>query len=482
MEDARVGRLVIASNRVGSSLNANDGGLATALLAALDRREVVWFGWSGEIVDEPPGATRLQRDGKFVRALVDLERSDYSGYYLEFANRVLWPVFHYRVNLAEYGREQWATYGRVNEMLAERLASILQPDDLVWIHDYHMIPMGAALRRLGVDNRLGFFLHIPFPAPEVLTTLPVHEALVRSLFAYDLLGFQTGNDLQAFKDYVEREAGGQVDDDGMIRAYGTSVRAAPFPISIDPRAVAARAVRAASTRQATRLRESLSGRQLIIGVDRLDYTKGLVHRLDAVERLLETRPQHRRGIVILQIAPPSREDVPEYRRLRDELDARTGRINGRFAEPDQLPLRYVNRRFRQETLFGFYRASRVALVTPLRDGMNLVAKEFVASQNPDDPGVLILSRFAGAARELDTALIINPFDVDQLADALDRALAMPVEERRARWEAMMSWLQEHNVHAWCDAFLDALQRPEARLPGSHAIGARRTRRPLLSNV
>jgi len=212
-----VGRLVIASNRVGSSLNANDGGLATALLAALDRRDVVWFGWSGEIVDEPPGPTRLQRDGNLVQALVDLERSDYNGYYLEFANRVLWPVFHYRVNLAEYGREQWATYGRVNEMFAERLAAVLQPDDLVWVHDYHMIPMGAALRRLGVDNPLGFFLHIPFPAPEVLTTLPVHEALVRSLFAYDLVGFQTGNDLQAFQDYVEREAGGQTGDDGTIR-------------------------------------------------------------------------------------------------------------------------------------------------------------------------------------------------------------------------------------------------------------------------
>jgi trehalose 6-phosphate synthase len=185
---------------------------------------------------------------------------------------------------------------------------------------------------------------------------------------------------------------------------------------------------------------------------------------------------------MLQIAPPSREDVPEYRQIRDELDARIGRINGRFAEPDQLPLRYLNRRFRQETLFGFYRASRVALVTPLRDGMNLVAKEFVASQDPEDPGVLILSRFAGAARELDTALIINPFDVDQIADALDQALGMAVEERRARWDAMMSWLQEHDVHAWCDAFLNALQRPECVLPGRHAIGARRSRHAVLSSA
>jgi trehalose 6-phosphate synthase len=458
-----VGRLVIVANRVGSSLNANDGGLATALLAALQRREGSWFGWSGEIVDELPGPTRIQPDGGLTRMLVDLERSDYEGYYLGFANRVLWPIFHYRVNLAEYSREQWAAYQRVNQMFAERLASVLKPDDVVWVHDYHMIPLGAALRRLGIDNLVGFFLHIPFPSPEVLTTLPVHEPLVRSLFAYELVGFQTGKDVQAFQDYVEREAGGRADDDGTMHAFGSSVRAGAYPIGIDPTVVAAHAARAMSTRQAARLRDSLAGRRLIIGVDRLDYTKGLVHRFDALERLLETRPQHRRGIVALQIASPSRADVPEYQQLRSELDARIGRINGRFGDPDHLPVRYVNRRFRQETLFGFYRASRVAMVTPLRDGMNLVAKEFVAAQNPDDPGVLVLSRFAGATRELSDALIVNPFDVDQIADAVDRALDMPIEERRARYRTMMWRLQQYDVHAWREAFLDSLQQ-SGRIP------------------
>jgi trehalose 6-phosphate synthase len=456
-----MGRLIIVSNRVGSSLKGNEGGLATAMLAAFDQREVIWFGWSGEITDEPSGPTRVHREGRLTRMLVDLERSDYEGYYLEFANCVLWPVFHYRVNLAEYGRERWAAYRRVNEMFAERLAPALEPDDILWIHDYHMIPLGAALRRRRVDNPIGFFLHIPFPAPEVLATLPVHEALVRALFAYDLVGFQTENDLQAFRDYVEREAGGWTGYNQAIHAYGTSVRAGSFPISIDARLVAAQAARASSTRRAARLRDSLSDRQLVIGVDRLDYTKGLVHRFDAVERLLEGNPQYRRTVVVLQIASPSREDVLEYQRIRAELDARIGRINGRFGEPDHLPLRYVNRSFRQETLFGFYRASRVGLVTPLRDGMNLVAKEFVASQDPDDPGVLVLSRFAGAARELDAALIVNPFDVDQIADALDRALTMPADERRARHATMMSQLDTHDVHAWRDGFLDALQQPDS---------------------
>jgi trehalose 6-phosphate synthase len=450
--------LVNVSNRVGSSLNASDGGLATALLAAHQRREGSWFGWSGDVVDESPGPTRIQQDGSLTRILVDLERSDYEGYYLGFANRVLWPIFHYRVNLAEYGREQWATYQRVNQMFAERLASVLRPDDVVWVHDYHLIPLGAALRRLGVDNLLGFFLHIPFPTPEVLTTLPVHEALVSSLFAYELVGFQTGKDLEAFHDYVEREAGGRKDDDGALHAFGTSVRAGTFPIGIDPFVVATHAARAASTRQAARLRDSLAGRRLIIGVDRLDYTKGLVHRFAALERLLETRPQHRRGIVALQIASPSREDVPEYQQLRAELDACIGRINGRFADPDHLPVRYVNRRFRQETLFGFYRTSRVAMVTPLRDGMNLVAKEFVAAQDPEDPGVLVLSGFAGAARELNEALIVNPFDVDEIADAIDRALDMPIEERFDRYASLMSRLEHYDVHAWREDFLNALQR------------------------
>jgi len=466
-----MGRLVIVSNRVGSSLKGNEGGLATAMLAAFDQREVIWFGWSGEVTDEPSGPTRVHREGRLTRMLVDLERSDYEGYYLEFANCVLWPVFHYRVNLAEYGRERWAAYTRVNEMFAERLVPALEPDDILWVHDYHMIPLGSALRQRRVDNPIGFFLHIPFPAPEVLATLPVHEALVRALFAYDLVGFQTQKDLQAFRDYVEREAGGWSDDDGTMHAYGTSVRTGSFPISIDTRLVAARAARATSTRRAARLRDSLSDQQLVIGVDRLDYTKGLVHRFDAVERLLEGNPEYRRSVVVLQIASPSREDVPEYQRIRAELDARIGRINGRFGEPDHLPLRYINRSFRQETLLGFYRASRVALVTPLRDGMNLVAKEFVASQDPDDPGVLVLSRFAGAATELTTALIVNPFDVDQIAGALDQALTMPVEERRARYETMMAQLDGHDVHAWREGFLDALQHPDRVFATSPALAA-----------
>ncbi|HVC50398.1 MAG TPA: trehalose-6-phosphate synthase [Stellaceae bacterium] len=450
-------RLVIVSNRVASSLRADEGGLATAMRAALHRRQAMWFGFSGNVTEDEPGPVQIHQEGGLTRVLLDVRREDYEGYYLGFANRVLWPLFHYRVNLAEYDRESWAAYCRVNDLFAERLAAALNPDDVVWIHDYQLIPLGAALRRRGIANRLGFFLHIPFPCPEVLTTLPVHETIARSLFDYDLVGFQTETDLQSFTDYVTREGDGWMTGDGNAHAYGTHVRVGTFPISIDTRAVSSHAVRAAGTGIAARLRDSLSGRQLIIGVDRLDYTKGLTRRLLAFERLLETRPQHHRAVVMLQIAPPSREDVPEYQQIRAELDSVAGRINGRFAEPDMQPVRYLNRRFRQDTLFGFYRSARVGLVTPLRDGMNLVAKEYVASQDHEDPGVLVLSRFAGAVRELDASVIVNPFDTDQVADGLDRALAMPLDERRERHAAMMAQLEEHDVHAWWNSFLGALE-------------------------
>jgi len=466
-------RLIIVSNRVGSSLKANDGGLATAILAAVESEEVVWFGWSGEVVEDAASAPRVQRDGRLMRVLIDLRREDYEGYYLHFANRVLWPLAHYRVGLVEFRREEWAAYRRVNDLIAEQIAAMLLPDDLVWVHDYHLIPLAAALRRLGVANRVGFFLHIPFPASEVLVTLPVAEALMRALFAYDLVGLQTDADALAFCDYVEREAEGWLSDSRTAHAYGTQVRFGAFPIGVDAAAIGVKAARAAGMPQAVRLRNSLSGRPLMIGVDRLDYSKGLIHRFAALERLFDAYPA-RRDAAVLQIAPPTREEVPEYQQIRTELDAAIGRINGRFGELDRLPVRYLNRRFRQEVLFGFYRASRVAIVTPLRDGMNLVAKEYVASQDPTDPGVLVLSRFAGAARQLEAATIVNPFDIDAVAEALERALAMPLDERRERYAAMIEQLRQHGIHAWRTEFLDALRwtdaTPAIAKPGA-AVGA-----------
>ena len=453
-----MGRVIVVSNRVASfsSVKTNEGGLVTALKTALEGKDAVWFGWSGITTEGEPGPTRSRRVGRLTRMVVDLSREQYERYYAGFANRMLWPLFHYRVGLADFHRDDYVSYCRVNDLFADRLAAIIGADDVVWIHDYHLIPLGEALRRRGVSQPLGFFLHIPFPAPEVLATLPVHDTLVRALFAYDLVGFQTDTNLLAFTDYLEREAGGGSQVGGVFTAYGRRIRGGVFPIGIDPAAVAERAARAAMGDRCRQLHASLAGRHLVIGVDRLDYTKGLIKRLEAVERLLASNAGYRRRIVMLQIAPPTRSDVPEYQQIRSELDACIGRINGRFGEPDLLPVRYLNRNFGQDTLFGFYRISTVGLVTPLRDGMNLVAKEFVASQDPNDPGVLILSRFAGAARELGAALIVNPYDVDAVVQALDRALVMPIDERQERHQALLEAVRRWNVRRWRTDFLEAL--------------------------
>lgn len=454
-ERNNLGRIVIVSNRVSSASLSSPGGLVVAVSAALEREQAIWFGWSGNVVDIPPAAPRQIRDGRLTRVLIDLLREDYEHYYAGFSNRALWPLLHYRIDLVEFEYADYAGYQRVNEEFARLLEPLLEPDDLIWVHDYHLILLGACLRARGIANRIGFFLHTPFPPPGILTTLPVHEDLVRGMCSYDVVGFQTDKDLYAFTDYIEKEAHGEVRN-GDISAFGRSLYAAAFPISIDPEAAAKHAARSVKQPQCQRLQQSLAGRNLIIGVDRLDYSKGLIKRLQAVELLLESHPEYRRSTVVLQIASPTRGDVPEYQQLRSFLDGLVGHINGRFAEPDRQQVRYVNRHFSQDTLFGFYRLSSVGLVTPLIDGMNLVAKEFIATQDPKDPGVLVLSCFAGAARELNAALVVNPYDPVAVARALDRALAMSHEERQERYQALMKVLRRNDIKAWRDSYIEAL--------------------------
>jgi trehalose 6-phosphate synthase len=349
-----------------------------------------------------------------------------------------------------------AAYRRVNALLADALAPLLRPSDLVWVHDYHLIPMAEELRRAGATQRIGFFLHTPFPSLGVLATLPHYGDLLKSLCAYDLVGFQTVEDLTAFHDAIFRRAGGTISSDGHVHAFDRVLRAGAFPIGIDTDAIAEMASRAVKSRTARRLQESLRGRQLIIGVDRLDYSKGLEHRFKAFAGFLEGYPAYRNHVRLLQIATATRSDVPEYRALRQRLGALAGDVAGRYAELDWAPIQYLNRSFSQRSLAGFFRLSRVALVTPLRDGMNLVAKEYVAAQNPDDPGVLVLSPFAGAAYELDTAVIANPYDPDAVAEALQTALGMPLGERCERWRAMMAVLRRNSITAWRESFLGAL--------------------------
>ncbi|MCG8354976.1 MAG: alpha,alpha-trehalose-phosphate synthase (UDP-forming) [Kiloniellales bacterium] len=455
-------RLIVVSNRVAPVRKRGsgaEGGLAIAIYAALKERGGIWFGWSGQISDQDSTQPNIFDVGKVTYATVDLSQRDYDEYYNGLANRTLWPLFHYRLDLSDFAQRNFAGYQRVNTLFATRLLPLLKDDDLIWVHDYHLIPLGEQLRAAGCGQRMGFFLHIPWPALEVVLALPNHRRIVRALCSYDLVGFQTINDLRAFHDYILHEAEGEVDADGVVRAFGRVLRADAFPIGIDTEAVAAFAKEAGRSRQTERLKDSLLDRDMMIGVDRLDYSKGLVSRMEAYEHLLTNYPANRGRVVLLQIAPPSRSDVPEYVDIRHELEATAGRINASFAEFDWNPIRYLNKGFTRQTLSGFLRISRIGLVTPLRDGMNLVAKEYVAAQPPEDPGVLILSRFAGAARQLDSALIVNPYDVEGVAEAMQVALAMPVEERRERWRPMFERLGREDVTAWREAFLDALTGP-----------------------
>jgi len=456
-------RLVVVSNRVGpiETSQAASGGLAVALRDALRTYGGIWFGYSGEVTDPPSDIPERQEAGNIVSATLDLSHKEFEEYYVGYANRVLWPLFHYRPSLVDFSRNELAGYLRVNERFARALAPMLAPRDLVWVHDYHLIPFGTALRRLGATQPLGFFLHTPFPAAELLRLLPNHRELVAALAAYDLIGFQTAADLHGFRDYTTRFAGAENLGGGRLRLFGRIVRAAVFPVGIDVATVAAQAEAAERSRHWRRLNDSIDGRALMIGVDRIDYSKGLEARFRAYAHLLKHDPESRGRIVYLQIAPPSRTAVPEFREIRRRLEAAAGRINGSYAEFDWTPLRYLNKSFNHRILMGFYRASRIGLVTPYRDGMNLVAKEYLASQRQHDPGMLVLSCFAGAAHELGEAIIVNPYDVEGVAEAIRQGLDMPLGERRERWTAMMKTLSRNDIAAWRESFLAALAAAEA---------------------
>lgn len=455
-----MGRLIVISNRVSPPADehgASVGGLAMALGAALREHNGVWFGWSGRTVESFSGQLTVQRGGGVTVATVDLEDQDRQEYYNGYANRTLWPLFHYRIDLSAYERSFDQGYARVNARFAETVLPLLGPDDFIWAHDYHLIPMGRELRRRGVRNRIGFFLHIPWPARRLFTTLPNHEDLVRALFDYDLVGFQSQDSLSAFHDYVREEAGGTISSDGAITAFGRTIRAGAFPIGLDTEAFTGGLDSEGAQHWRHRMKASLAGRRMIVGVDRLDYSKGLEERFLAYEQFLADTPEAHEQVFLLQVATPSRDEVPAYQEIRARLDAVTGRINGAFATADWVPIRYVNRSYRRDELGGIYSVAAIGLVTPLRDGMNLVAKEYVAAQDPSDPGVLILSQFAGAAEQMTEALIVNPFSREDVSDAIRKGLSMTLKERVRRWEALMEGVRRDDVNAWRDAFVEALK-------------------------
>ncbi|MBI1206126.1 MAG: alpha,alpha-trehalose-phosphate synthase (UDP-forming) [Azospirillum sp.] len=460
-------RLVIVSNRVSlpTENSATAGGLAVALKDALAKRGGVWFGWSGKVADSRPGPPAVTVAGNTTYVTTDLSQNEYENYYVGHANATLWPLFHYRPGLVRFRRKTFDGYLKVNTRFAALLAPLIKPGDQVWIHDYHFMVLASELRRLGVSNRIGFFLHIPLPACELLATIPGHQRLIEGLLSCDLVGFQTAHDLKTFRDYVVYEAAGRVGPGDLVSAMGQQTRAQVFPIGIDAEDFSRMAETAATSPESERLRASVAGRPLIIGVDRLDYSKGLIERMTAFEQLLNRWPAHQAAVTYMQVAPPSRGEVPAYRALRSDLESSVGRINAQFARFDWVPIRLLVRAYHRANLAGFLRQAQVGLVTPLRDGMNLVAKEFVAAQDPADPGVLVLSRFAGAAEELDGALVVNPFDQDQVVEALHLALTMPLDQRQTRWRTMIAAVRQNTVSVWRNRFLAALSAtPERPTP------------------
>jgi trehalose 6-phosphate synthase len=454
-------RLVVVSNRVTKSQKggAQAGGLAVGLGGALKESGGLWFGWSGKVTEDPSDEPQLSSSGGISYATVDLSTRDYDEYYNSFSNSMLWPLFHFRLDLAEFQHKDYRGYRRANIRFARILFKLLEPDDLIWVHDYHLIPLAEELRRLGVHNKIGFFLHTPFPSHQIMVVLPQHREIVAALSAYDVVGFQSATDLRSFVHYIKFETRGVLQEDKhLIRAYRHVFYADNFPIGIDTANVEAMAKSPENAARVERLIQSMRDRALIIGVDRLDHSKGLAQRFHAFDLFLTRNKDWHGKVVLLQIAPRTREDVPQYNEIRHELETEAGRINGTHAEFDWVPIRYLNRVFTRDTLSAFFRQARVGLVTPLRDGMNLVAKEYVAAQDPADPGVLVLSRFAGAAEQLTDALIVNPYDEERVAATLGRALEMPRKERQARWKSTIDVIRRHDVEAWRRDFLRVLAR------------------------
>jgi trehalose 6-phosphate synthase len=450
--------LIVVSNRVALNENGEppQGGLAVALFEALKQHGGTWVGWSGEISSGSDNDIRFVTNNGIRYGLIDLTEQDYGEYYTGFANRTLWPLMHYRVGLTEFTPGDFAGYKRVNAAFARHLARVAKPDDLIWVHDYHLMPLARELRLAGLTNRMGYFHHIPWPSTDVFGILPAARELLRAMMDYDVVGLQTEADRDHFCHALLREMEAAQTGARRFGADGRSMQVLALPIGIDVGAFAAEAEAASENAVVAETIESLGRRTLILGVDRLDYSKGVAQRMEAYGQFLQDRPARRASVEYLQITPLSRADIPEYEQINQIVAETAGRINGAVGEPSWTPIRYVNRAYGRDVLAGLYRAARVCLVTPMRDGMNLVAKEFVAAQDADDPGVLVLSRFAGAARQLTDALIVNPYDRNGMADAIEAALQMDLAERQRRWRRMLEKIQAEDIDWWLSTFHAAL--------------------------
>lgn len=470
-EESRTRRLIIASNRLPVVLaqdkdgswktKPGSGGLVTALAPVLRNRGGVWIGWSG-VVDEDVAdvsdllAPETQTIG-YTLDPVALSARERDQYYYGFSNEVIWPLFHDMVSHADFQPKYWKSYVGVNRKFAEAIALQAGMDRFIWVHDYHLMMVARQLRGLGVRDRTGFFLHIPFPSLDIYQQLPWRREILQALLEYDLVGFQTQRDRRNFVQCVRALYPGiAIGGKGQVvtaRVGGRDVRLGAFPIGIDFQEFANQAASPEVADAAWYIHENLPNRQLILGVDRLDYSKGIPDRLRAYGNFLERNPEMRGRVSFIQVVVPSRTAVQKYTDLRDEIERLVGRINGQFTRSGWVPVFYVYRSLDRTELLGYYRAAEVALITPLKDGMNLIAKEYCAS-SLEQECVLILSESAGAATQLRVgALLVNPHDVERTADTIHRALTMPTEEKRTRMTKLRRVVRERNVFWWVDLFL-----------------------------
>lgn len=459
-------RLVMVSNRV-IDFNAAQqaGGVGVAIYNTLERQSGFWFGWDGQIEETDQPEPKSITVGGHTTVTEPLTAADYNDYYLGYSNSVLWPVFHNRLDLAQFEAGYYARYVEVNARFARHLAPLLKPDDVIWIHDYHLVPMARELRKLGVENPIGFFLHIPIGPAQALLAIPENKEIARALGAYDLIGLQTQSDVRNLIDFLQRSVYGRLLPSGRIRVDDTELDIGCFPVGIDPKDFAF----GPGEEEALAANEA-GDIHRIIGIDRLDYTKGLPQKFKAYGKFLEDFPEYRRSVVLSQFAPPTRESVEAYADIKAELESLAGSINGRYGELDWVPINYIHRTIPRSELRDIYRTSRIGLVTPLMDGMNLVAKEYIASQNPVDPGVLILSKFAGAAEQLSDAVLVNPYDLNDISQGIKTALEMTPAERRQRYQKLIKTVCKSDADAWGSSYFSALvkagQRRTARSPKS----------------
>lgn len=465
-------RLVVVSNRVppasavvpaGGSGSVPVGGLVSAVKPTMEQHGGLWLGWSGRSTQRRGSYEPTISDlGSVQLATLDLAEDESSMYYTGYSNRTLWPLLHSFPGRVVIRHDTYRFYRRINRRFAEALFSILKPGDQVWVHDFHLFHVGFELRQLGWTGSIGFFLHVPFPAEDIFSILPWSKETLEALLHYDLVGVHTDRYLRNLHDTMDSELGGSLDSRGVYHYEGLSSRLGVYSIGIEPSVFQSnRDAGGRSLTEEISLSEDPT-HKLIIGVDRLDYTKGIPHRLRAFERMLEHHSHLRGKVTYVQISSPSRTRVPEYVQEKEQVERLVGQINGRFSEANWVPIRYLYRSYPQNELAGFYHDADVGMVTPLRDGMNLVAKEFVAAQGEANPGMLVLSQFSGAASSLLDAIIVNPYDIDGTAEATYRALRMPLAERRARNKTLMDGVTQDTASTWSASFLRDLKTFSSR--------------------